>query len=115
MYHRRARLAPRLEQQRDVPFCLGVIARQGRVRHSLLHVDDDERRATPAHASILFGISPARWLARNSITRNSASPCWWNGSSWISVSISCLLLPTARMIPPSRGIFRPETRKVPSA
>jgi uncharacterized protein YjbI with pentapeptide repeats len=39
----------------------------------------------------------------------------WNGSSLISASISGLLLPAARMIPPSRGIFLPDTRKVPSA
>ena len=59
-------------------------------------------------------MSLARWLARNSIIRKSARPrveriffddrliCW-------------RFLPTATMMPPSRGIFRPETRKLPEA
>src|SRR5262249_32811190 len=66
---------------------------------------------TPTRRSM----SSARWLARNSIIRTSASPFLQNGSSLMIASISSRLLPTARMIPPSRGIFRPDTRKFPAA
>ena len=37
------------------------------------------------------------------------------GSSRTVASIRCRLSPTARMIPPSRGILRPDTRKLPAA
>jgi len=58
-----------------------------------------------------LGMSAARWLARNSMMRNSARRCLRNGSSSTMASISARVLPTARMIPPSRGILRPEIKK----
>jgi hypothetical protein len=67
------------------------------------------------YPSSRFEMSSARWLARNSMMRKSARPCVLNGSSAMMASMSCRLLPTARMIPPSRGIFRPEIRKFPDA
>ena len=56
-----------------------------------------------------------RWLARNSMTRNSARPRVQKGSSRAMLSICSRLLVTATMMPPSRGIFLPETTKVPAA
>src|SRR5215471_13116141 len=72
-------------------------------------------RSIDQEVSIRLEISSARWLARNSMMRDSASPCLQNGSSLMMDSISSRLLATAKMMPPSRGIFRPETRKWPDA
>ena len=64
---------------------------------------------------MVAGIWPARWLARNSMMRSSAPPLATNGSSAMIASTCARLDASARMMPPSRGIFRPETRNVPAA
>ena len=43
------------------------------------------------------------------------SAFWQNGSCAAIASISSRLVPTAKMIPPSLGILRPDTRKWPEA
>src|SRR5918996_6039217 len=58
-------------------------------------------------------MSLARWLARNSMMRKSARPPTTNGSSRMMASICSRFPPTARMMPPSRGIFLVSGRKIP--
>ena len=65
-------------------------------------------RAGGSPLAIRAGMSSARWLARNSITRNSARPFWDERMSFAISSIFTRLLPAARITPPSRGIFRPD-------
>ena len=58
-----------------------------------------------------FWMSFARRLARNSTMRKSARPCAWNGSLRRLFDVLSGLA-DARTVPPSRGTFRPETRKL---
>jgi len=62
------------------------------------------RRASPVDP---FLDVVARWLARNWDDAKVSEPALVERIFAMMASICCRLLPTARMIPPSRGIFLP--------